>query len=417
MRQLLFLAVWLVAFASFARAQSRPVVAPSASPSAEAIGSPGVAADGYVYVSGQGPHGADGIPAKFADQVRQSLDNVKTVVEAAGLNMHHVVYVQVFMEDTKYYEELDQAFAAYFPTDPPARSVVGVSRVPEIGLEISAIAVNDLNGKRPIAVPDLKPSKAFSPGMLTHDRLFISSMFGRDSATGKIPQDHAEQVNLALDGLKSVAEAAGLTLANMVFVNPYMTSEIHYEEMNKQYAKRFEFGNTPARATIEVASLPEAAQISYTGIAVRDLGQRHAVRPKNMPPSPTASPCVFAGDTLFCSAKNGFIPGPNGGVFAASTADQTRQSMRNQLDNLEEADMSFDEVVSTTIYLDDLSEWPRFAGIYKKYFGGALPSRTTLQQAPSGRRKPNKEGEYPGLEQFSLIAVRNRATNSVTKMR
>jgi 2-iminobutanoate/2-iminopropanoate deaminase len=127
-----------------------------------------------------------------------------------------------------------------------------------------------------------------------------------------------------------------------------------------------------------------------------------------MPPSATASPCVFAGDTVFCSAKSGFIPGPNGGVFAASAADQTRQSMRNQLDNLEEADMSFADVVSTTIYLDDLSEWPQVAAVYKKYFSGALPARTTVQQTMPGRRKTNKEGEYPDLEQFSLIAVRSR---------
>ncbi|HEY1423934.1 MAG TPA: RidA family protein [Candidatus Acidoferrum sp.] len=409
MKRWLFLAVWLIVCVASVSAQSQPVEPPPASSSTDAAGSPGIAADGYVYVSGQDSRGARGVPAKFTDQVRQSLDNIKFVVEAAGLNMDHVVYVQVFLEDTKHYDELNQAFATYFSKDPPARSVVGVARLSKPGVEISAIAVRDLNGKHAVAVPDSKPSKAYSLGMLTHDRLFISSMFGRDPATGKIPQDHAEQVNLALDGLKSVTEAAGLTLANMVFVNPYMTSEIHYEEMNKQYAKRFEFGNTPARATIEVASLPDGAQISYTGIAVRDLSQRHSIRPKNMPPSPTASPCVFAGDTLFCSAKSGFIPGPNGGVFAASTADQTRQSMRNQLDNLEEADMSFADVISTTIYLDDLSDWPQFAGVYKKYFSGALPARTTVQQTMPGRRKANKEGEYSDLEQFSLIAVRSRA--------
>jgi enamine deaminase RidA (YjgF/YER057c/UK114 family) len=409
LKRTIFLVAWLIVSATVAYAQLRPVVPPSASPSTDSAGSPGIAADGYVYVSGQGPRSADGsVSAKFADQVRQSLDNIKTVVEVAGLNMDHVVYVQVFLVDTKNYDELNEAFASYFPKDPPARAVLGVTRVPEAGVQISAIAVRDLTGKRPVLVPNVKPSKAFPAGMLTHDRLFVSSMFGRDPETGKIPSDPAAQVNLALDGLKSVTEAAGLSLANMVFVNPYMTSAIKYEVMNKPYAKRFEFGNTPARATIEVASLPEGAQISYTGIAVRDLSQRHAVRPKNMPPSPTASPCVFAGDTLFCSAKSGFIPGPNGGVFAASTADQTRQSMRNQLDNLEEADMSFADVVSTTIYLDDLSEWPQFAGVYAKYFSGALPARTTVQQTMPGRRKTNKEGEYPDLEQFSLIAVRSR---------
>jgi 2-iminobutanoate/2-iminopropanoate deaminase len=178
--------------------------------------------------------------------------------------------------------------------------------------------------------------------------------------------------------------------------------------MNVEYAKRFEFGNTPGRATIEVSSLPEGAHIAYTGVAVRDLSRRHSIRPKNMPPSPTASPCVFAGNTLYCSAKSGFIPGPNGGVFAASTADQTRQTMRNLLDNLEEAGMNFDDVVFTTIYLDDLSETPLFAKIYKKYFDGALPAVTTLQQLKPGDRKANEDGEYPDLEQVSLIAVKRR---------
>ena len=105
-------------------------------------------------------------------------------------------------------------------------------------------------------------------------------------------------------------------LANMVFVNPYLTADIPSRVMNEHYARRFEFGNTPARATIEVTSLPGGAHIEYTGVAVRDLAQRKAVRPKNMPPSPTASPCVFAGDTLYCSAKE-WISFP--GRMAAST--------------------------------------------------------------------------------------------------
>jgi len=213
-------------------------------------------------------------------------------------------------------------------------------------------------------------------------------------------------VDFALDRLNAVLQAAGLTNANMVFVNPYLTSEIPMRIMNEHYARRFEFGNTPGRATIRVSSLPEGAHIAYTGVAVRDLSKRRAIRPKNMPPSPTASPCVFAGETLYCSAKSGFIPGPNGGVYFAATADQTRQTMRNLLDNLEEADMNFSQVVSTTIYLDELSEVPLFAKVYKRYFSGMLPAQTTVQQLPPGDRKADDEGQYPDLEQVSLIAVR-----------
>jgi reactive intermediate/imine deaminase len=371
------------------------------------LGPSGIDAGDYVYISGQGPQRPDGTASgDFPDQVRQCLDNVRKVVEAAGLSMEHVVYVQVYLEDVKHYRELNEVFASYFPHDPPARAVLGVAKNPETPVQITAVAVRDLRGKQAVSLPNVPANKAYSWGMLTYDRLFVSTMPGANLTDGRVPTDPAAQVNLALDGMNAVVEAAGLTLANMVFVNPYLTGAVPMRTMNEQYARRFEFGNTPARATIEVSSLPQGVQIAYTGVAVRDLSKRQSIRPKNMPPSPTASPCVFAGDTLYCSAKSGFIPGPNGGVYTATTKDQTRQTMRNLLDNLEEANMHFDQVVSTTIYLDDLNDLPEFAGVYKKYFKGSLPSQTTVQQLPPAERKVDKEDHYPDLEQVSLIAVR-----------
>lgn len=406
---LLSVACFLFAAAFLLVQPSSPVSQQSPPSSSEAMGSPAIEAGGYVYVSGQGPRRPDGsTPPKFADQVRQALDNVQNVIGTMGLTMDHVVYVHVYLEDTERYAELNEVFADYFRKDPPARAVLGVTRLPEPPVQITAVAVRDLKEKQPVLEPGSPPNKAFSPGMLTHDRLFVSTMPGSDPANGKVPQDPAAQVNLALDRMKSVLQSAGLSMANMVFVNPYLTLEVPMRIMNQQYAQRFEFGNTPGRATIEVSSLPQGAHIAYTGVAVRDLGSRRSIRPKNMPPSPTASPCVFAGETLYCSAKSGFIPGPNGGVYASTTADQTRQTMRNLLDNLEEADLNYSEVVSTTIYLDDLSDSPFFAKVYKKFFSGSLPAQTTVQQIKSMERKADLEGHYPDLEQMSLIAVRGQ---------
>jgi enamine deaminase RidA (YjgF/YER057c/UK114 family) len=388
-------------------AQLRPITASNPSPAA-GFGPGAIDAGDYVYIAGQGPKSVDGTAsANFPDQVRQSLNNVKAVAEAAGLTIEHVVYVQVYLDDMSRYAELDKAFAAYFTSNPPARGVLGVAKLPQPQIQINAIAVHDLNGKQAVIPLNFKTNKAFSPGMLTHDRLFVSTMTGADPATGKVPADSGAQVDAALDNMKAVLEAARLTMAHMVFVNPYLTSDIPAKVMNERYARRFEFGNTPGRATIQVSSLPEGTHIAYTGVAVRDLSQRRSIRPKNMPPSPTASPCVFAGDTLYCSAKSGFIPGPNGGVFAESTANQARQTMRNLLDNLEEADMKFDQVVSTTIYLDNLSDSAEYHKIYEKYFAlGKLPAETLLQQIPPADRKSDAEGHYPDLEQMSLIAVR-----------
>jgi reactive intermediate/imine deaminase len=383
-------------------------VVPAHTP-AHANSSPAVDAGDYVYISAQGPRRPDGSsPPTFREQVRQTLDDVKTVVESAGLTMEHVVYTQVYLQDMRQYDEMNQVLAEYFAKNPPARAVLGVAGIPEAAIQINAVAVRSLKDKKAVYPPNYKADECCAPGMLTHDRLFVSSMPGTDPVSGKIPDDPAAQVDLALDRLQAVLKAAGLELSNMVFVNPYLTSDIPMRVMNEHYARRFEFGNTPARATIEVSSLPGGAHIEYTGVAVRDLQQRKAVRPKNMPPSPTASPCVFAADTLYCSAKSGFIPGPHGGVYASTTDVQLRQTMRNQLDNLEEAGMDFSQVVSTTVYLDNLADMNSFDAVYGQYFGPVMPARTTVQQIAPAERKPDQDGHYPDLEQMSLIAVRGR---------
>jgi reactive intermediate/imine deaminase len=407
----LLLAPFLI-LATDLSAQVRPVEVAMGGKTTNSAYSAAIDAGDYVYISAQGGQRPDGsLPAKFDEQASQALENIKAIVEAAGLSMKHIVYVQVYLQDVSNYETLNKVFAKYFPDTPPARAVLGVARTSQPPLVMNAVAVRDLTGRAPVIPPNYKSKEPFSPGMLTHDRLFVSAMQGRDPLSNSVPDDPAAQTDLALDGLKSVVEAAGLKLDNMVFVNPYLTGKIPMRVMNEHYARRFEFGNTPARATIEVAALPNNAQIEYTGVAVRDLNLRHAVRPKNMPPSPTASPCVFAGETLYCSAKSGFIPGPHGGVYGNSTAVQLRQTMRNQLDNLEEASMDFSQVVSTTVYLDNISDSEAFNKVYAEYFKAPLPAQTTVQQLPSTTNSPDAQGHYPDLEQMSLIAIKRQPKN------
>jgi reactive intermediate/imine deaminase len=393
----------LMAFGAAAQA-----VVPESGPAPVGPYSPGIGVGEYLYISGQGARRPDGsMPDTFAEQVRQMLENVRAVVEAGGLTMEHIVYTQVYLDDMQKFEQMNGIYAQYFPKAPPARATLGVAKLPGTPVEMNAVAVRDLAGKKPVLVAGYDPREPVSPGMLTHDRLFISAMRGRDIHTGVVPPDAAAQVDAALDGVKAVLKAAGLGLGHMVFVNPYLTRQIAMKGMNNLYASRFEFGNTPARATIEVSSLPEGAQIEYTGVAVRDLSRRRAVRPKNMPPSPTASPCVFAGDTLYCSAKSAFIPGPNAGVYAATIEHQMRQSIRNLLDNLEEADMDLGDVVVADVYLDDVSDFQAMNKIYAKYFKAPYPARTTIQQvAPVVERKMDEDVAYPALEQVSLIAVK-----------
>ena len=115
----LLVASLLLAGSSQIQAQVRAVAPKQTPAAADGFGSPAVDAGDYLYVSAQGPRRQDGsVPTNFADQIRQSLQNIKSVVEAAGLTMDHVVYVQVYLQDVNQYGELNKIFSDYFPKNP-----------------------------------------------------------------------------------------------------------------------------------------------------------------------------------------------------------------------------------------------------------------------------------------------------------
>jgi enamine deaminase RidA (YjgF/YER057c/UK114 family) len=290
-------------------------------------------------------------------------------------------------------------------SNPPARTVLGIADLPAGNkIEINAIAVTDAHRKRTIwptnwpKVPNNDP-----PGVLTGDVLYLSAQPGVDPKTGKAPDDFSAQVRQALDNVGEVLKAAGMSHKNLIWVNPYMARNPQYpdhgkqyEAMNKIYASYFDFGNTPGRGTIEVKQLPGPSDVVFSCIAGADLAKRKAVKPRNMPPSPTASPGILYGDTLYLSAKNGFIPGQ--GIVTPDFNLQLRQSMRNLLDGLEEADMDFSDVAWATVYLKDLKDYDALNGLYRTFFKGDYPARTTIQQ--------NFDTQTDTGEQISLIAVK-----------
>src|SRR5206468_10495223 len=115
------------------------------------------------------------------------------------------------------HDEVNRVFGSYFGNDAPARVVLGVARLPEPAIEINAVAVRSLTDKRAVYPADWKWEESASPGVLTHDRLFVSGMFVSNAQTGKVPDDAGSQVDLALDRMQAVLKSAGLELSHMVF--------------------------------------------------------------------------------------------------------------------------------------------------------------------------------------------------------
>jgi reactive intermediate/imine deaminase len=388
--------VFSLFFCLQAAAAEKRAVVPASGPKPIGPYSPGILAGDFLYISGQGAKGPDGkMSDVFEDQVSQTLENVRAVVEAASLTMEHVVYTQVYLEDMANYERMEGVWKRFFPKNPPARAVLGVHKLPGTPYEVTAVAFRDLSRTKRIVPSGISQNLTWTPGVMAGERFYMSGFLGCDPATGRIPENPEAQVQLALDNMKQTLAAAGLDFRHVVFVNPYQTDKAS-PEMNKIYAKHFEFGDTPGRATIRVKSLPGGNTIEFTGVAIADLSQRKAVRPKNMQPSPTASPCVFAGDTYYCSAKSAFIPGPNSGVYASTVETQVRQTLRNLLDGLEEAGLDLSHVVATNVYLDDMNDFEKMNRVYAQYFSGlSPPGPPLLRWLPrTGRQTRRSVGQH-----------------------
>lgn len=86
------------------------------------------------------------VPADIAAQAKQSLDNVKAVVESAELTVGDIVKMTVFVKDLNDFATVNQVYGQFFDdhnvANYPARSCVEVARLPkDVGIEIEAIAV------------------------------------------------------------------------------------------------------------------------------------------------------------------------------------------------------------------------------------------------------------------------------------
>ena len=100
--------------------------------------------NGFLYVSGQvalDPKTGDLVGKTIQEQTERVLENVKSIVEAAGTKMAHLVKTTVFLKDMNDFAAMNEVYARYFPSAPPARSTVQVARLPKDALvEIEVIA-------------------------------------------------------------------------------------------------------------------------------------------------------------------------------------------------------------------------------------------------------------------------------------
>jgi 2-iminobutanoate/2-iminopropanoate deaminase len=144
MTRLSLLAAALLLAAAPAAAQNRVVATPAA-PAAIGPYSQAILAGNTLYLAGQiaiDPATNQVKPGTIEEETKLVLDNLKAVVEAAGMTMANIVSTTVFMADLNEFPRMNAVYATYFPANPPARATVQVARLPrDVKIEIAAIAV------------------------------------------------------------------------------------------------------------------------------------------------------------------------------------------------------------------------------------------------------------------------------------
>lgn len=122
---------------------SREIVQAPGAPAAIGPYSHAVSAAGLLFCSGQIP--LDPVTGELvgetpAEQARRCLENLQAVCDAAGASLQQAVRLTVYMTDLAAFAEVNEVYATFFPSDPPARAAVGVAQLPK-GAQVEIDAV------------------------------------------------------------------------------------------------------------------------------------------------------------------------------------------------------------------------------------------------------------------------------------
>jgi 2-iminobutanoate/2-iminopropanoate deaminase len=121
----------------------RETVTAHGAPQAAGPYSHAVKSGDFVFCSGQTPvDPATGrlVEGSIGDQARRCLDNLSVVAAAAGASLVDAVRMTIYVTDMSVFKEVNEAYGSYFPSDPPARTTIGVASLP-LGAEVEMDAI------------------------------------------------------------------------------------------------------------------------------------------------------------------------------------------------------------------------------------------------------------------------------------
>jgi reactive intermediate/imine deaminase len=244
------------------------------------------------------------------------------------------------------------------------------------------------------------PMAHYCQGVLAGDTLYAAGQIASDYKTGVAPearQDPAfpyygsniqKQARYILQNLRSVFEASGCSLADVVKSQVFMTDLadfFHFDQVWKEF-----FPSPPPRTTVQVSGLlVPGCRVEIDLVGVRPGVERRVIAGVATP-TPMAHYCqgVVVGDTLYAAGqiasdyRTGVPPqarrDPAFPYYASDIERQTRYVLTNIASVYQAAGCGFSDTVKAQVFLTDLDDFVHFNAVWREFFP-TPPPRTTVQ--------------------------------------
>ena len=330
--------------------------------------SPAIAVDGLVYVSGM--LGAAPEATDVRAQARRIFEQMGLTLQAAGSSLAQVVNVQVYLKRAEDAAAFDEVYRTVFATAPPARTVVVTGLPNEALVEVSAIAAAK-GTARQVLLPAgwAPPAQPFSYGIRAGDQVFLSALTAfRPGKAAPAETGIGGEVKSILDDAQALLASAGLDLTKAVASRVYIKDVATFAAMNTAYGPFFPT-NPPVRATAVASSSDARAALTISLTATAGTKQMVGGDVTGR----VLSPAIRVGRHVFVSGMLG-----NTAENATDVAAQTRETLARIAKTLAGADMTFADVVDSTVFLTDLANFAAMNTVYREFFPTAPPARATI---------------------------------------
>ena len=319
------------------------------------------------------------LSAGFAAQAAAILKALEDRLAASGSSLSQVVSTTVYLANAADFPALNEAWKRTWPTAPPTRTtiVAALSR-PGALLEVSAIALT-IGTERIIVQPAgwPVPASPYSWAIRSGDTLFVSGLIPRRGADNtQVTGDMRVQTQGVLDNARTILEAAGMTMADVVSARVYITDIAQFQTMNEVYRTSFPQA-PPARATVRAALTHPDYLVEITLTAVKGGGRTVLTTPAadGTPgrPNPNLSSAVRVGPALYLSGMLGVVPGN-----AKDLAAQTDETLARLERTMALAGFTWSNVYESVIYVTDISTADTVVRALQARAGGRLPAGTIV---------------------------------------